>query len=152
MKELAQYVDYALIAQVVLTVGLILYKGLELWAPGLVGKASFEARAGHTPAQLEETVESLESGMSLLATIAAAAPFVGLVGTVMHIILALRALSGSAIDITVISGPIATALNATLIGLAAAIPAAIAYNLMQRRLQVLHNRQLRRLKRHDDKG
>jgi biopolymer transport protein ExbB len=145
MKDFATYVDYTLVALVALTLGLILYKALELWAPKLVFRPSLAERVGADRNKLDEAIETLEAGVPLLAVIASTAPFVGLAGTVMHIMEALRALSGSAVDITLISGPIATALNSTLVGLASAVPAAVAYNLMQRKLQLMHNRKLREL-------
>ena len=76
--------------------------------------------------------------LSVLATIVATAPFIGLAGTVYHIIQALKQMNGSITDITVISGPIATALYSTLWGLASAIPALIYYNLYSRYLEQLH--------------
>lgn len=142
MSTLAQYVDHFLFVLVALTVAVIVYKVLHLFAPRLIG------RQRSMPAnrrECDEQAEALESGMALLAVIASAAPFVGLAGTVMHIMEALSRLSGGAVDITLISGPIATALNSTLVGLASAVPALIAYNLLQRRVQVLVNRMLRQL-------
>ncbi|MNR71552.1 Biopolymer transport protein ExbB [compost metagenome] len=142
MSTLAQYVDHFLFVLVALTVAVIVYKVLHLFAPRLIG------RPRSLPAnrrECDEQAEALESGMALLAVIASAAPFVGLAGTVMHIMEALSRLSGGAVDITLISGPIATALNSTLVGLASAVPALIAYNLLQRRVQVLVNRMLRQL-------
>lgn len=146
MKELANYLDHSLLALLALTIALALYKVLELWAPRLVFRPTLAQRVGTDASRLDEAVEALESGLPLLAIIASSAPFIGLAGTVMHIIEALRAMNGSAVDITLISGPIATALNATLLGLASAVPAAVAYNLMQRRLQLLENRLRRALK------
>jgi len=146
MKDLAIYVDYLLVALVALTIGLILYKALELWAPKLVFRRSLQEQVGVDQSKLDEVIEKLEAGIPMLAVIASTAPFVGLAGTVMHIIEALRAMSGSGVDITLISGPIATALNSTLVGLASAVPAAVAYNLMQRKLQLMHNRALRSFK------
>lgn len=143
MKQLATYVDYSLYALVALTIALIVYKVLELWAPRLVFRPTLDERVGGERRRLDEAIEALEAGLPLLAVIASSAPFVGLAGTVMHIIEALRAMSGSGVDITLISGPIATALNSTLVGLASAVPAAVAYNLLQRKLQLVHNRKLR---------
>jgi len=145
MKDIALYLDYFLVAMVALTIGLILYKALELWAPKLVFRPSLTERVGNDRSKLDEAIEVLEAGVPMLAVIASTAPFVGLAGTVMHIMEALRAMSGVGVDITVISGPIATALNSTLVGLASAVPAAVAYNLMQRKLQLMHNRKLREL-------
>lgn len=144
MKDIAHYLDLLLYVMVALTIGLIFFKALELWLPGIIGQPMVQRLSGDAKS-LAAGIERLEAGLPLLATIASASPFLGLAGTVMHIIEALRALSGSSVDITVISGPIATALNATLIGLASAVPATVAYNMMLRRLQVLENRRLREL-------
>ena len=67
--------------------------------------------------------------MNWLATTATVTPFIGLFGTVWGIIDAFQALglTGSTSMRTVAPG-IAHALVATALGLAAAIPAAIAYN------------------------
>jgi len=76
------------------------------------------------------------SFLSILATITASAPFIGLAGTIFHIITALKQLNGSITDLSVISGPIAVALYATLWGLASAVPALIFYNLYTRKLEM----------------
>jgi hypothetical protein len=143
MQHLAIAIDYLLYGLVALTVALILYKTFVLYAPGLTGK---RAPAPGDKDGVDEHVEGLENGLAMLAVLASAAPFIGLAGTVLHIMQALSRLSSAAIDITLISGPIATALNSTLVGLCAAVPALVAYNLMQRRIQVLHNRLLRGVK------
>lgn len=72
---------------------------------------------------------SLESGLSLLATVGSVAPFVGLFGTVWGIYHALVAIgtSGQA-SIDKVAGPVGEALIMTAIGLAVAIPAVLAYN------------------------
>jgi biopolymer transport protein TolQ len=72
----------------------------------------------------------LESRMTFLATTASAAPFVGLLGTVVGIIGSFIGLSTVSGGTTLASvGPgIADALIATAAGLFAAIPALIAYN------------------------
>ncbi len=74
-------------------------------------------------------VSELERYVSWLATTASAAPFVGLFGTVWGIMGAFQGIgsSGSA-NLTVVAPHIAEALIATAIGLAAAIPAVVAYN------------------------
>ena len=68
---------------------------------------------------------------SFLATIASAAPFIGLFGTVWGIMDAFLniAKEGNA-SLTTVAPPIAEALIATAIGLIAAIPAVIAYNAL----------------------
>lgn len=145
MNSLAFSVDLALYALCFLTLVLIIYKSLDLLKPQWLGKASVEQRLGQTPLELSAAMEELESWMTALALVASAAPFVGLVGTVMHIIEALRNMGAGTADMTLIGGPIATALNSTLVGLASAVPAAIAHALLQRKLQVVENTQRRKL-------
>lgn len=145
MSTVAFGIDLFLYGLLALTLATIAFKVLDLWLPALVGRPEPWARLGHTESSLDEGLEKLESGLTFLALVAAMAPFVGLAGTVIHIMDALRALGSAGADVSVISGPVVTALNATLVGLASAIPAAIAHGLMQRRLQLLENSQRRRL-------
>ncbi len=72
---------------------------------------------------------SLESGLSLLASVGSIAPFVGLFGTVWGIYHALAAIGASGqATIDKVAGPVGEALIMTAIGLAVAIPAVLAYN------------------------
>jgi biopolymer transport protein ExbB len=75
----------------------------------------------------------LEGGMTLLATVGSAAPFVGLLGTVWGIYNALIgiAASGNA-SMNAVAGPVGEALIMTAFGLFAAIPALFAYNFFNR--------------------
>jgi biopolymer transport protein TolQ len=67
--------------------------------------------------------------MNILATTAAVSPFIGLFGTVMGIIDAFQELStAGAASLRAVAPGISEALITTALGLAAAIPAAIAYN------------------------
>ncbi len=74
-------------------------------------------------------VDLLEKYMEWLATTASAAPFVGLFGTVWGIMSSFQNIgaTGSA-SLSVVAPGISEALIATAVGLAAAIPAVIAYN------------------------
>lgn len=82
---------------------------------------------------IDEDRSHLEFGQTFLATVASAAPFVGLFGTVWGIYHALIAigLSGQG-TLDKVAGPVGEALIMTAIGLAVAIPAAIAYNAFAR--------------------
>lgn len=75
----------------------------------------------------------LDSGLTLLASVSSSAPFIGLFGTVWGIYGALLEVSakGSA-GLNVVAGPMGEALTATAVGLFAAIPAALAYNIFLR--------------------
>jgi biopolymer transport protein TolQ len=74
-------------------------------------------------------VSTLEKNVGLLATTASAAPFVGLFGTVWGIMTSFQSIgaSGSA-NLAVVAPGISEALITTAMGIAAAIPAVIAYN------------------------
>lgn len=80
----------------------------------------------------DETLE-LESGLTLLAATASAAPFVGLFGTVWGIYHALMAIGDAAqSSLAQVAGPVGEALVMTAFGLATALPAMLAYNLFTR--------------------
>jgi biopolymer transport protein ExbB len=77
----------------------------------------------------------LQWGQDLLATIGATAPFVGLLGTVWGIFHALTNLAvAGQYTLDKVAQPVGEALVMTAAGLAVAIPAVMAYNLMGRRL------------------
>lgn len=78
---------------------------------------------------LSQEQASLESGLSLLASVGSIAPFVGLLGTVWGIYHALAAIGASGqASIDKVAGPVGEALIMTAVGLAVAIPAVLAYN------------------------
>lgn len=82
---------------------------------------------------IDEDRSQLEFGLTFLATVASAAPFVGLFGTVWGIYHALIAIGVSGQGtLDKVAGPVGEALIMTAIGLAVAIPAAIAYNVFAR--------------------
>jgi biopolymer transport protein ExbB/TolQ len=78
---------------------------------------------------LNGEMRRLETHLPFLATLGSAAPFIGLFGTVWGI---MRSFAGIAAanntSLAVVAPGIAEALFATAMGLAAAIPAVVAYN------------------------
>jgi biopolymer transport protein TolQ len=73
--------------------------------------------------------QRVEDGLGSLAIVATASPFVGLFGTVWGIMHAFQAIAVEKnTNLAVVAPSIAEALFATAVGLAAAIPAYIAYN------------------------
>jgi biopolymer transport protein ExbB len=83
----------------------------------------------------------LESGLTVLATVGATAPFVGLFGTVWGVYHALVAIGLSrAGTLDKVAGPVGEALIMTGLGLAVAIPAVMAYNAFTRGNRVLTGR------------
>ncbi len=79
---------------------------------------------------MSNEVAKLEKSLTFLATTGSTAPFIGLFGTVWGIMTSFIGLAGGegVPTLQVVAPGIAEALIATAIGLAAAIPAAVAYN------------------------
>ncbi len=90
---------------------------------------------------ISEEVTKLEMNMNWLATVASVSPFIGLFGTVWGIIDAFEGLgtAGSA-SLRAVAPGISEALVTTAIGLAAAIPAAIFYNVFGTRIKEIGTR------------
>lgn len=79
--------------------------------------------------ELGDIARKREAGLSVLASVASTAPFVGLFGTVWGIINSFAAIADSKnTSLAIVAPGIAEALLATAIGLFAAIPAAVFYN------------------------
>ncbi len=95
------------------------------------------SRAMSRSRNLETT--RLERALTFLATTGSATPFIGLFGTVWGIMNAFRGIgrAGTA-SLAVVAPGISEALIATAVGLAAAIPAVIAYNAYLRRVETLN--------------
>ncbi|MGD8926986.1 MAG: MotA/TolQ/ExbB proton channel family protein, partial [Thioalkalispiraceae bacterium] len=84
---------------------------------------------------------ALTRHLTIIASIASNAPYIGLLGTVLGILVAFYDLS-QAVELsaaTVMLG-LALALKATAAGLAVAIPATLLYNALLRRTEVLKAR------------
>jgi biopolymer transport protein TolQ len=80
-------------------------------------------------AQIARELEQAGKGFGVLATVGAAAPFIGLFGTVWGIMNAFININNTQqTNIAVVAPGIAEALFATAMGLAAAIPAVVFYN------------------------
>jgi len=87
--------------------------------------------------QISKERKNLEQGLSLLASIGSTSPFVGLFGTVWGIMHALQSISeAKSASLDVVAGPIGEALITTAIGIAAAIPAVLAYNFFIRSIKL----------------
>jgi biopolymer transport protein ExbB len=82
----------------------------------------------------------LSGGLSFLATVGSTSPFVGLMGTVYGILVALIkiGLSGQP-SIDQVAGPVGEALIMTALGLVVAVPAVIAYNVLLKRNKAIQD-------------
>ncbi|MFZ1989110.1 MAG: MotA/TolQ/ExbB proton channel family protein, partial [Alphaproteobacteria bacterium] len=80
---------------------------------------------------IDNISSQLRGGNAFLATVASSAPFVGLFGTVYGILKALLAIGiAGQPSIDKVAGPVGEALIMTAIGLFAAVPAVIFYNVI----------------------
>jgi len=83
--------------------------------------------------RINEAAARLEAGQTLLASVGATAPFVGLFGTVWGIYHALTSIAASGtIAIEQVAGPVGEALLMTAFGLVVAVPAVLGYNAFTR--------------------
>ena len=82
---------------------------------------------------LHGVLHRLQSGQVLLATVGSTAPFVGLLGTVWGIYHALSGIATAGqLTMAHVAGPVGEALIMTAAGLAVALPAVLAFNVMGR--------------------
>ena len=109
----------------------------EARAKGLLSAGPAETQSALLVQRIDRVLGSLiaresqrvEDGLGSLAIVATASPFVGLFGTVWGIMHAFQSIAiEKNTNLSVVAPAIAQALFATAIGLAAAIPAYIAYN------------------------
>ena len=119
----------------------------------LAGSKAIEARvaleglrwSAGGPGAITDAVDSelarvkgeLERGMNLLGTLGNNAPFVGLLGTVLGVIISFHALGEAGQNTQAMGGVMAgisEALVATGVGLFVALPAVVAYNVIQKRI------------------
>jgi biopolymer transport protein ExbB len=87
---------------------------------------------------IDEETARLEAGLTVLASVASTAPFIGLFGTVWGVYHALIniGMSGQG-TLDKVAGPVGEALIMTALGLAVAIPAVLAYNAFVRRNRIV---------------
>ena len=114
----------------------MLQGALKEWRDARRGPAS-EGQLAFLIQRIDRTLDTLiaretarvETGLGGLAIVATASPFVGLFGTVWGIMRSFQAIAiQKNTSLAIVAPSIAEALLATAIGLAAAIPAYIAYN------------------------
>ena len=112
--------------------------GMREWRLGSKGNAAGDStlRAGMQQ-RLERVMQvaasrqitRLETGLTILASVGSAAPFIGLFGTVWGVMNSFTAIAETQnTNLAVVAPGIAEALFATAMGLVAAIPASVAYN------------------------
>jgi biopolymer transport protein TolQ len=113
--------------------------GMDEWQAGIAaGIPSSESVQASLKQRVERAmnvavareIQTLERGLTFLASVGSTAPFIGLFGTVWGIMNSFTAIAASNnTSLAVVAPGIAEALFATAIGLVAAIPAVLAFNV-----------------------
>jgi biopolymer transport protein ExbB len=101
-------------------------------------------RPDHVLQSLSEFIvierQKMEKGLSVLGTLGATTPFIGLLGTILGIIVAFGELAQASSDMNAIMFALAEALILTAMGLAVAIPAVISFNFYSKKIRALLER------------
>jgi len=82
---------------------------------------------------------ALTKHLTIIGTIASNAPYIGLLGTVLAIMLTFITMGSGAIDAAKIMESLALALKATAVGLVVAIVSMVMYNILGRLAEVLES-------------
>lgn len=131
MNVLTQLVDYGIIGLLV---------ALSLWALAVAVERWLYFRRV-TPHQFEniQTMEiALTKRLVVIGTVAANAPYIGLLGTVLGIMLTFHTMGTSGtMAVGAIMVGLSLALKATAIGLLVAIPCVVLNNILRRRVTEL---------------
>ncbi len=124
-------VDYGIIGILILMSVVSLWLFIErMMAYGSVRIEDYETK--------EELELDLGNNVSTIATIGSNAPYVGLLGTVLGIMITFYSLGDvGAVDPKKIMTGLALALKATAMGLVVAIPAIVFYNILLRKMERL---------------
>ncbi len=130
MEILQQLIDYGVL-------GLLLLLSVVALAIAIERYLVFRATRVEDYVDKKELELHLTHKLHLIATIGTNAPYIGLLGTVLGIMLTFYSIGDNGFDTTRIMKGLALALKATALGLLVAIPAVTLYNLLLRRCKVL---------------
>jgi len=131
IELLNQIVDYGVLG----LLGLMSFLTLFFWIERLLFYRSLKVENYKTQEALELDVTN---NLSVISTVGANAPYIGLLGTVLGIIITFYTIGQTAnMDVKIIMTSLALALKATAMGLVVAIPAIFFYNHLNRKVDVL---------------
>ena len=130
MSWLHDLVDYGVL-------GLLLLMSMVALAIAIERYLVYRAVRPEAFATRKELELHLSRKLHLIATIGANAPYIGLLGTVLGIMLTFYDVSLAGFDTAKIMQGLALALKATAAGLLVAIPSVALYNLLLRKCRVL---------------
>jgi biopolymer transport protein ExbB len=131
MESLKYAVDYGVIGLLVVLGLWALVVALERW--------QFYARVNPSQYATQQTYEvALTKRLVVIGTIAANAPYIGLLGTVLGIMLTFHTMGTTgALAVNSIMIGLSLALKATAVGLLVAIPCVVMNNVLRRRVNEL---------------
>lgn len=130
MPWLHDLVDYGVL-------GLLLLMSVVALAIAIERYLVYRAVQPEAFATRKELELHLSYKLHLIATVGANAPYIGLLGTVLGIMLTFYDVGVSGFDTAKIMQGLALALKATAVGLLVAIPSVALYNFLLRRCRVL---------------
>jgi len=133
IELMSQLVDYGVMG----ILALMSFLTLLFWIERLLFYRKLNVRKYQTVEALEM---DLTNNLSIISSFGANAPYIGLLGTVLGIIITFYTMGQTAqMDVQHIMTSLALALKATAMGLVVAIPAIFFYNHLNRKVEVLIN-------------
>ncbi len=134
IELLSDIVDYGVLGLLALMSFLTLF----FWIERLLFYRGIKVEEYKTQEELEMKVTN---NLAIISSFGANAPYIGLLGTVLGIIITFYTMGQTAdMDVKHIMTSLALALKATAMGLAVAIPAIFFYNHLNRKVEVILNK------------
>jgi len=131
MHNLKELVDYGIIGLLLLLSFFAIAIALERWS----FYRKVEVERFKTKQELEM---ELTKGLTFIASVASNAPYIGLLGTVLGIMLTFYTIGQEGfVDTKKVMVGLALALKATAVGLLVAIPSSVLYNLLLKKVKHL---------------
>ncbi len=131
MHLLKEIVDYGIIGLLLLLSFFAIAIAIERW--------SFYRKVDVERFKTKQELEiELTKGLTFIASVASNAPYIGLLGTVLGIMLTFYTIGQEGfVDTRKVMVGLALALKATAVGLLVAIPSSVLYNLLLRKVKNL---------------
>jgi len=134
IKLLSHIVDYGVLG----VLAFMSFLTLFFWIERLLFYRSVEVEDYQ---DIEELEIDITNNLSIISSFGANAPYIGLLGTVLGIIITFYTMGQTAdMEVKHIMTSLALALKATAMGLIVAIPAIFFYNHLNRKVEVILNR------------
>ena len=131
IELLKQLVDYGIIG----LLGVMSFVAVWFWIERLMFYKTIDLKKFTSKEELEL---ELTNHINIIYSFGANAPYIGLLGTVIGIIITLYTMGASGnIDAKMIMSSLALVLKATAMGLVVAIPSVFFYNHLARKIEVL---------------